>query len=270
MARLQGRIWDRATGRQLEARVQMLASTGQPCAPAAAIHKVGGGEPFFYSDGAFVVEAPTGQADLLVERGTEYRPLHLVVDLPAGGAVEVDLPLERWIALPEQGWYAGNTHVHYDERETRALDRLRLDPRVEDLPVLIVSHLRRRELAYASNGFPIGRHALSTPEHVIDIGEESRHNDTPWHMGLGHIMLINLERLVEPVSRGVLVDDASPVYLRPAPAIVRAAGDFFVGRIDEAMTWLSTRARFDHDGQRARMLHLFAEGRAVYERLARG
>ena len=96
--------------------------------------------------------------------------------MPARGAVELDLPLERWTDLPEQGWYAGNTHVHYDETETRALERLRLDPRVEDLPVFVVSRLQRRELAYASNAFPIGRHALSTPEHVIDVGEESRHN----------------------------------------------------------------------------------------------
>jgi hypothetical protein len=67
-------------------------------------------------------------------------------------------------------------------------------------------------LPYASNAFPIGRHPFSTHQHVIDIGEESRHNDTPWHMGLGHIMLINLQHLVEPVSRGLLVDDASPDY----------------------------------------------------------
>ena len=72
----------------------------------------------------------------MVERGTEYRPYRLTVDLPRQGAVEVDLPLERWVRLAEQGWYAGNTHVHYDEKETRPLDRLRLDPRVEDLPVL--------------------------------------------------------------------------------------------------------------------------------------
>src|SRR6185295_1773882 len=103
-----------------------------------------------------------------------------------------------------------NTHVHYDEKETRALDRLHLDPRVEDLPVFIVSVLKRRELAYASNAFPIGRHALSTPEHLIDVGEESRHNQVPWQIGYGHIMLVNIKQLVEPMSRGVLVDDSSP------------------------------------------------------------
>lgn len=214
MATLRGRIWDRAGGRPLEARVQVLAANGSPLAPPDAIKKVGPGQPFFYADGSFEVESARGQVDVLVERGTEYRPFQLTLDAPPGGAVDVDVPLERWINPPSQGLYAGNTHVHYDERETRPDERLRLDPRVEDLPVLIVSVLKRRELAYASNAFPIGRHAHSNHEHVIDVGEESRHNypDNPWRIGLGHIMLVNIERLIEPVSRGILVDDSSPDY----------------------------------------------------------
>ena len=212
MPTLIGKIWDKDTSRPLAARVQVLASTGGILAPADSIHKHGRGEPFFYADGTFTVDAPRGQADVIVERGTEYRPLQVFVDVAASGALDLDLPLERWIRLPEEGWYAGNTHVHYDETEIRAVERLRQDPRVEDLPVFIVSRLQRRDLAYASNVFPIGRHALSTPDHVIDVGEETRHNAEAWTIGYGHLMLINIARLVEPLSRGVLVDDAAPDY----------------------------------------------------------
>lgn len=211
MTSLHGQVVDAQTGRPLEARVQVRNAIGTFCAPPEAILKVGG-DPGFYCEGEFTVEVVRGQTDIVVERGIEYRPLRLTVDTPPGDTLQVTLPLERWINLPEQGWYAGNTHVHYNERETRPLERLRLDPRVEDLPVLIVSILKRGELAYASNAFPIGRHSLSTHQHIIDIGEESRHNDTPWHIGLGHIMLINLQTVVEPVSRGVLVDESSPDY----------------------------------------------------------
>jgi hypothetical protein len=203
MATLVGRIWDQSTSRPLAARVQVLDATGRACAPADSIHKHGPGEPFFYADGSFAVD---------VERGTEYQPIRQTLVAPLHGTVEIDLPLVRWAKLAERGWYAGNTHVHYDEKETRALDRLQLDPRVEDLPVFVVSVLKRRELAYASNVFPIGRHALSTPEHTIDVGEESRHNQGHWAIGYGHIMLINIRELVEPMSRGLLVDDASPDY----------------------------------------------------------
>ena len=213
MTILRGRVWDRRRGAALEARVQVMASTGELCAPEGALHKVGSGVPFFYADDSgFEVEIPGGPTQILVERGTEYTPLVLNLNAPWSGVVDVEAPLERWIHLPEQGWYGGNTHVHYNEVESRPLDRLHLDPRVEDLPVLVVSVLKRRELAYASNVFPIGRHALSTDAHVIDIGEESRHNMEPWRIGLGHIMLINIRDLVEPVSRGVLVDDSNPDY----------------------------------------------------------
>ena len=224
MPTLVGRIWDEDTSRPLAARVQVLAATGAARAPADSIHKHGPGEPFFYADGTFAVELPPGQADVLVERGTEYRPLRQTLTVQRHGTVEVDLPLRRWIRLPEQGWYAGNTHIHYDEKETRPLDRLQFDPRVEDLPIFIVSVLKRRELAYASNAFPIGRHALSTPEHLIDVGEESRHNQEPWSIGYGHIMLVNIRELVEPMSRGVLVDDSSPDYPPLMDAIDGAHG----------------------------------------------
>jgi hypothetical protein len=212
MATLRGRIWDRATGRPLEARVHVLASTGRFCAPETALHKVGGGEPYFYSAGAFELEAPLGPTDVVVERGTEYRPLRECLTLPPRGAVDVELTLERWINLPEQGWFAGNTHVHYDEHETRPLDRLQLDPRVEDLPVFIASVLQRNQRPYASNAFPVGRHPVSSHEHVVDVGEETRHNVEPWVIGLGHVMLINIRQVVEPLSRGLLVDDSSPDY----------------------------------------------------------
>ena len=112
MSTLVGRIWDRDTSRPLAARVQVLASTGSARTPTESILKHGRGEPFFYADGTFAVELASGPADILVERGTEYLPLRQTLMLPPHGTVEVDLPLQRWINLPEQGWYAGNTHIH--------------------------------------------------------------------------------------------------------------------------------------------------------------
>ncbi|HIE72620.1 MAG TPA: hypothetical protein EYP98_22040, partial [Planctomycetes bacterium] len=57
------------------------------------------------------------------------------------------------------------------------LDRLRLDPHVHDLSVTVVSILQRRALPYASNKYPVGFMTdYSTAHHVVDSGEESRHN----------------------------------------------------------------------------------------------
>src|SRR4051794_38034237 len=138
MPTLVGRIWDRDTSKPLAARVQVRDATGAARAPADSIHKHGPGEPFFYADGSFAVDVTRGQVDIAVERGTESPPPHQPLTAPRHAPRELDLPPQRWARLAERGWYAGNTHIHYDEHETRALDRLKLDPRVEDLPVFVV------------------------------------------------------------------------------------------------------------------------------------
>ena len=150
---------------------------------------------------------------MVVERGTEYAPLRTTVDIPTEGIISVDLELSRWTNLPDQGWYPGNTHIHYDENERRPDERLRFDSVVEDYSVMVISVLTRRDLAYATNTYPIGLFTdLSTAHHVTDVGEESRHNEVPWKIGYGHVMFINIRNLVDPVSRGTLVSDLDPDY----------------------------------------------------------
>ena len=78
MALLRGRIWDRQRGVPLEARVQVMASTGELPRPQDALHKVGSGEPFFYAaTAASRSRCPAGRRELVIERGTEYTPLPL-------------------------------------------------------------------------------------------------------------------------------------------------------------------------------------------------
>ena len=63
----------------------------------------------------------------------------------------------------------------------------------------------------------------------------------------------------------------SPVYVQSGgsnPA-TRASAEFFVEKIEHAITWVSTQGRFDHDDQRQRMLEIFSTGREQYARLAR-
>jgi len=64
----------------------------------------------------------------------------------------------------------------------------------------------------------------------------------------------------------------SPVYLntRPAAAPARRAAAQFLAGIEEATTWIRTKARFDDTAQRDRMLQLFAEGRDRFTALRDG
>ncbi|MDP6715903.1 MAG: CehA/McbA family metallohydrolase, partial [SAR202 cluster bacterium] len=213
MGKLTGVIVDKNSGEQIEARVKVLASSGVFAHPTNAILKVGPGEPFFYSDGSFEVEVGRGAAQIIVERGTEYAPANVTVDMPSNGTETVEILLERWTTLQDSGWHPGNTHIHYDEKETRPDERLSLDPRVEDLRMTAVSVLKRWDLEYATNKYPPGMLTeFSTAHHYVQSGEESRHNSGGWETGYGHIMLLNLRNIVEPLSRGAIVDAFDPDY----------------------------------------------------------
>ena len=206
MGRLHGTIVDDATGERIDAKVHVLTASGNFAHPSDAMLKVGPGTPFFFSDGEFEVSASRGRVDVLVERGTEYEPARGVVDLPASGSVDMEIPIKRWYYPQEDNWYPGNTHIHYDDKETRPDDRLGIDSSVEGYNVTCVSVLDRRELPYASNKYPIGvMNEFTTAHHVLDIGEENRHNDASsgWgDIGYGHVMFLNIRNLVQPVSRG--------------------------------------------------------------------
>ena len=214
MAKLTGSIVDKDSGQQIAARVQVLASTGEFEHPPDAILKVGTGTPFFYADGGFEVDVPRGRTRVIVEHGTEYVPAEVSIDAPSQGVMAVEIEMERWSELGDQGWHPGNTHIHYDEKEERPDDRLRLDPRVEDLRMTAVSILKRWDLEYATNKYPPGMLTeFSSAHHYVQCGEENRHNALGSHeSGYGHIMLLSIRNVVEPVSRGLLVDAFDPDY----------------------------------------------------------
>ena len=177
MAKITGLILDQQTEERIPARVQVLTSNGVYEHPTDALLKVGPGAPFFYSDGVFEVDVSRGPTRIIAERGTEYVPARINIDAPSQGTVAVEITMARWSELGQQGWHPGNTHIHYDEKERRPDERLRLDPRVEDLRMTAVSILKRWDLEYASNKYPQGMLTdFSTAHHYVQCGQENRHN----------------------------------------------------------------------------------------------
>lgn len=213
MPLVHGLVVDQQTQQPIAAKVHVLDPGGRPAFPPQAIRKVGPGLSGFYTDGEFTLEVPSGYTTVLVERGTEYEPLEATVRVDFGPPTELTIPLQRWTHLPKLGWYPGNTHIHYDEHENKPDERLQLDPRVHNLHVTVVSILQRRDLPYAINKYPVGLLTdFTSAHHVVDCGEESRHNKEPWEIGYGHVIFLRLVEPVLPISRGVLVDDHDPDY----------------------------------------------------------
>jgi len=213
MPTLHGRITDAANGELREAKVSVVDCEGGVRTPEGAVLKVGNGLVSFYCGGEFSVPVKGGPCRIVVERGTEYEPLVKHLNVPWKGDLDVTLELRRWVDLPRMGWYPGNTHIHYDQNEKQPYERLRLEPHVNDFAVTVVSILQRWDLPYASNRFPLGAFTeFSTAHHVVDVGEEVRHNFWEGGFGYGHLLVFRIHDQVEPLSRGMLVNDFNPDY----------------------------------------------------------
>ena len=130
MGKIAVKIIDSETNEMVPAKAQVISSSGEYVSPKDAIQKVGPGHQFFYSDGSFEVDVTRGTVRITVERGTEYSPRTIDFNVSASGTNVIDIEISRWNDLPEKGWYPGNTHIHYDEKESRPDLRLSLDPRV--------------------------------------------------------------------------------------------------------------------------------------------
>ena len=81
MPKLNLNIIDKITKQNVAARVQILDSQGEFLSPASSILKIGPGSPFFYSDGVVECEVSRGPLQILVERGTEYIPNVISIDV---------------------------------------------------------------------------------------------------------------------------------------------------------------------------------------------
>ena len=93
------------------ARVTIEGSDGGSYGPAgAALRKAKRGESYFYADGAFDVEPPSGRVRMTVSGGLETIPQVVTVDAAADTELSVRMP--RWIDMAARGWYSGDSHVH--------------------------------------------------------------------------------------------------------------------------------------------------------------
>ena len=88
----------------------------------------------FSCDGTFTMVVPEGRAVVHVEKGKEYRPIDVEVEIAAGELLEKTVQIERWIDMPSQGWYSADLHVHLGHDNPRILTQLALADDVHLIP----------------------------------------------------------------------------------------------------------------------------------------
>jgi hypothetical protein len=126
---------DKDTGRAVPARFYLTDSAGTPRTPSGVIAYDKRDEHHFVSSGGFDAELPSGRYRLIVERGTEFRPAALDVELQGGQIWQETIRLERWIDMNARGWYSGDLHNHrkVDEVPTLMLaEDLNVAPTISD------------------------------------------------------------------------------------------------------------------------------------------
>jgi len=146
---------------------------------------------------------------LIVEafRGLETELSSMEVDGSVQEQVLLQLPLVRFLNAAGRGWRGANTHLHLKEINRTEADRyLRQVPAADGLDVLFVSYLERAEAdkTYVSNDYTEDElRSLGRRTGVLfGNGEEHRHNFGGFEEGYGHVMFLDLRKLIRPVSIG--------------------------------------------------------------------
>jgi hypothetical protein len=133
---LTGSVVDAGTGEPVAARLYIEGADGR-LHHARAATTDGSAVPYRVQRGPasvevhtslsahpFAAELPPGRYTLTAERGKEYHPETIKVDLESGKTREVTIRLRRWTNMASRGWFSGETHVHRT---------------VSDLPVLMLA-----------------------------------------------------------------------------------------------------------------------------------
>jgi TolB protein len=187
-------------GRAVPARIYPLAADGRAYAPDGGFHRVIAATEthYFHTAGSFELEVPAGTLALEAMRGFEYRPARATVEVPAGGAADITLRLQRLADAPARGWYSGDTHVHDLHQGRFGLSHQQFFEQLvaEDLRVTnALVHMDGTRLMGRWGDLTGRPHPLSTREHILQYGEEFRGS-------LGHVALIGIGKYVLPFTAG--------------------------------------------------------------------
>jgi hypothetical protein len=160
----------------------------------------------------YVVSSPT---EVLLPRqplrleafsGLETELKTVSVDLTGQNQQSLTIPLRSFSQVSRQSWYGANTHLHLSDLNKDQAERyLREIPRADHLDVLFISYLERAiaDKDYITNRYPLGDLKEFGPTGVlVNNGQEHRHNFGDQGEGFGHVMLLNIKTLIQPVSIG--------------------------------------------------------------------
>ena len=197
-------LTDEASGVELPGLIRITPEGGEEALELPGLfHRAGGWHTLPPS-----AELAVPRTKLRIEaiHGLETEKTERSLDLSGQDRAEIRLPLRRIYDPRSKGMKSGNTHLHLANITFRDAERyLREVPLGDGLDLLFVSYLRRMpdEARYTTNGFTRRDLARLSGDGIeFGWGQEHRHNFGRGEQGYGHVMLLNLLKLIRPVSIG--------------------------------------------------------------------
>jgi hypothetical protein len=191
---------DKAGGKPVIARVSLRHEGGKFHAPPGALYRMLRDTGHFYCDQSAEFALPAGKYRLKVYRGREYQVAHHDLEIEPGRNRDLTVDLTRWTHQAARGWYSGENHIHanygYGQWYNTPATMLQ-QCSGEDLNVcnFMVAN-SDTDGVFDRPFFRGGPDPLSTPETILYWNQEFR--STHW----GHMTLVNLRQVVEPVFTG--------------------------------------------------------------------
>jgi hypothetical protein len=190
------RFVDASTGRPVPVRVRFVDARGENVVPLGHPERLTEEAPegdvrfqsrrFAYSEGEFSFDAGRLPIRYQALKGYEYviAEGEILPQAARDGVMEV--ALSRWSNASERHWYSGDIHIHHISPRT-----CRLEMDAEDLNV---ANILSSDFTTDQDQFEGKLNSVSAGRHLVYVNQEFRlHN-------LGHICLLNLKRLIEPVK----------------------------------------------------------------------
>ena len=204
----EGRNWvhvtvvDDATGQPVPCRVHFRSPAGVPYQPHGHHDHVNadlgtwhidiGGDlrmgqaTYAYIDGTCQGWLPRGELLVDVARGFEYEPLRERVQI-APGQRELNLRLRRWRSMSDDGWFSGDSHVHFLSAQGSMLEQ-----QGEDLNVVNLLQSQWGSLFTNTEDFTGRPIATDDGQFITWVSQENRQ---PF---FGHMLLWGLREPVMP------------------------------------------------------------------------
>jgi hypothetical protein len=121
---------------------------------------------FFYTDGNYSSDLPIGKYKMIISKGPEYLMSETDFEIKPKEETNIKISLERWINMPEENWYSGDAHIHF-QRTKKANQSLNEIMQAEDVHVSNILEMGNpggthfHQYAYGKEGQYInGNHAL--------------------------------------------------------------------------------------------------------------